>query len=138
MVESVGNTLHADIQPDSITLTEDSDAVTSTFSRELQKMGARLSNAQGEPSILYRGLQMLVVAMAAVLYSAVQLSMAASSGMAQPNDLIRVTAALWAAAFALALLPLGSSRGVLVPETGALSQLGAGTQRISAANASQL
>jgi hypothetical protein len=138
VVESVGNTLHADIQPDSITLTEDSDAVTSTFSRELQKMGARLSNAQGEPSILYRGLQMLVVAMAAVLYSAVQLSMAASSGMAQPNDLIRVTAALWAAAFALALLPLGSSRGVLVPETGALSQLGAGTQRISAANASQL
>lgn len=138
VVESVDNVLNADAQSDSVKLTEDSDAVASTFSQELQKIGAVLSNAQGEPSMLYRGIQVLVLATAAGLYSALQISMPASSGMVQPNDLNRFAAALWAAAFALALLPLESARGALVPVMGTLSQLGAGMQRISAADARQL
>lgn len=142
IVESVGNALSADGGGGNkvelaLMTQEDSDAVLSVVPPEQKRIGALLSNIEGSPSALYRGAQVVVLAHACMLATTQAEVSRKNAGMAQLNDLLRVTGALWGAAFLLVLLPLGSARTALMPG-GALEKLGAGVQKISAADAAQL
>ncbi len=118
-------------------LGRDSDAVTSVFYPEQQKIGRMLSTDSGKPSKLHRFLQLVVVA-AGVRFA---LTNAANNvtfaKLDEATDLLRVSALLTGASFTSFLLPLESTRVALMP-AGLLEQLNVGKQRISNAAALRL
>ena len=115
---------------------EDSDAAVSVIPLEQRKLGQLLSNAEGGPSPLFRGLQLIVVVLAVAFFARFAEITAAVYG-SEPNELLRLSAVLGSFAVGMCLLPLGSARVALRPG-GALESLGAGEQKIGAADARSL
>ena len=91
-------------------LAVDTDAVTSAVPWEQRKIGELMSNADGGPSPLFRGVQ-LVAALVAILVPIVRVDgYAAEAGMEQPNELLWLSMlGLFPCAFAMVLLVLGSA-----------------------------
>ena len=138
VVEQVGNVLSdgaGDISERK--LAQDSDAVPSVLYPEQQRLGALLATAEGGPSAPLRGMQAIGVGAAVVVSAVAGDGWAADVGMSQPNDLLRVSAALTGVAILLFLLPLSSAHSALKPG-GTLEQLGVGVQMISEADARRL
>ena len=118
-------------------LAVDTDAVTSAVPWEQRKIGELLSNAEGGPSPLFRGVQ-LVAALVPILMPIVRVDgYAAQANMERPNELLYLSMLLLGCGYAMLLLALGSARVALQPG-GPLEQLGAGEQRISASDAKSL
>ena len=138
VVEQVGNALSDGAGNISeAELAQDSDAVASVLYPEQQKLGAILANAEGGPSAALRAVQAMCVGGGLIRLAVFSDANAAAAGMSQPNDLMRVSAALIGMGILLFLLPLGSARTALKPG-GTLEQLGVGKQKISEADAQRL
>eukprot|EP01045_Picozoa_sp_COSAG04_P005927 COSAG04_NODE_283_length_18154_cov_432.957020_5_plen_406_part_00 len=140
-MEIIENALSTSADSDAkleIELAADTDAVTSAVPWEQRKIGELMSNADGGPSPLFRGVQ-LVAALVAILVPIVRVDgYAAEAGMEQgPNELLWLTMIVFACAFWLILLALRSARVALRPG-GPLEDLGAGEQKISASGAKSL
>ena len=118
-------------------IARDSDATLSVFLPEHRWLGKLLSRADGEPSLLFRAIQAVIVVLAIVWLTTLGENNADAAGMEQPNDLLHVTTVLTILSELLLLLPLESARISLQP-AGMLQQLGVGTQRISVADATHL
>ena len=138
VVEQVGNALSDGAGNISERqLAADSDAVPSVLYPEQQKLGTLLANAEGGPSAALRGLQAITAGAAVVWLAVADDALAAMAGMAQPNDLLRVSAALIGMGVLPIVLTLGSAHTALKPG-GTLEQLGVGEQKISEADARRL
>ena len=118
-------------------LASDTDAVVSVIYPEQAKIGRMLSTAEGAPSPLFRGLQLVTVAAAVGLAAIAPDALAGGAGMARPNELMRLTGVLFCVGLLLFVLPLNSARVTLQPG-GALERLRAGEQKISKADAAGL
>ena len=118
-------------------LAQEPDAVPSVLYPEQRKLGQLLANAEGGASAALRAVQALSAGVAVVFLAIMDDAAAASAGIAQPNDLMLVSAALMGLTVLLFLLPLGSAHTALKPG-GTLEQLGVGVQRISAGEARRL
>lgn len=112
-------------------LARDSDAETSIFFPELQKIGALLSKEGGRSSVVCYLAQAVCVGSAAFGLSGVDAAGAAqTAGMDEPNTLIWVATMLWSTALALGALVPCSARDALCTG-GALEKLKAGEAMIS-------
>eukprot|EP01046_Picozoa_sp_COSAG06_P081963 COSAG06_NODE_29048_length_563_cov_1.002155_1_plen_120_part_01 len=96
-------------------LASDTDAVVSVIYPEQAKIGRMLSTAEGAPSPLFRGLQLVTVALAVGMAAIAPGVLAAAAGMARPNELLRLFGVLWSVGTLLLLLPLNSARVTLQP-----------------------
>ena len=117
-------------------LADDTDAEASAVPWEQRKIGELLSDAEGGPSPLFRGMQ-LVVALVPILIPVRVDGWAAEANMERPNELLWLNMFVFACAFWLLLPALGSARVALRPG-GPLEQLGAGEQKISVSDANRL
>eukprot|EP01046_Picozoa_sp_COSAG06_P028590 COSAG06_NODE_2587_length_6615_cov_25.876918_2_plen_238_part_00 len=142
IIETVGNALgegdgalHAKVEAE---LAADSDAVVSPLPPEQAWIGRVLSReADGRPSVAFRGLQVVVVIVAIMNAATSPDAAATGAGMRAPNDLHYVTAMLHGLSHAMLLLTVGSARVALQP-SGALEQLGVAVQMISAKETASL
>ena len=119
-------------------LARDSSAAVSVVSWEQRWLGAALSSDDGSPSLGFRVLQVLVVSLSILGGATTAQNSKTAAGMEQPNELLEIFGLLTGVAYLLLVFPLGSARIALRPDSGALAQLGAGTQKISDADARSL
>jgi hypothetical protein len=118
-------------------LASDTDAVVSVIYPEQAKIGRMLSTAEGAPSPLFRGMQLVTVALAVGFAAIMPDAFAAAAGMARPNELLWLYGMLAGVGVSLFVLPLNSVRVTLQPG-GALERLRAGEQKIGKADAAGL
>ena len=118
-------------------LAGDSDAVVSVFYPEQQKIGELLSHADGRPTVLYRGLQLVTLAGGARFALTNAANNVKFADLDEATDLLHVSALLAGVGITSFLLPLESTRVALMPG-GFLQQLKVGEQKISLAAARRL
>ena len=118
-------------------LAGDSDAVVSVFYPEQQKIGELLSHADGRPTVLYRGLQLVTLAGGARFALTNAANNVKFADLGEATDLLHVSALLAGVGITSFLLPLESTRVALMPG-GFLQQLKVGEQKISLAAARRL
>ena len=115
-------------------LARDSNAVPSVFWPEQRWLGTLLSTEYGKPSARCYALQGLPVVLGVFMLLTVTTSVAEAAGMAEPNELQYIFAALNGLACAALSLAVSSAREALRPG-GALEQLCVGEVLISAEEA---
>lgn len=120
----------------------DHDAVVSEHFAELRRIGMLCADAHGRPTIVYRMMQLLVLGRVATsggrgYAEAVLGEIFDENGDPRPNDLHHVASGLYAFTFLMLLGPLADVTRALVPN-GTITQLGAGSTRISATDARML